>query len=353
MTTNTPNLSLVLYDDSTDLTATFLMWRLQISGPAVTSNFQLVDAWAGKYGLPTAPASGLINVLGIGNGGTGFSNKPLFDTGLPAYINGTTGVAGVATVSARRDHEHALPSGTGLDANTTNHGLLITAVAPAAGLINVLGIGNGETIWSNKPLFDTTNPAKIGTAAPGSQLIGARRDHVHDIDNASSTGIGAVELAIASEVDASVDTARAITPDALAGSNFGERCVQISLNGGLAALTTGDLAKLVIPSAMTGMNLVEVGANVGLNGVTGSSSSGIVAFTIKKGAVGTTGSTSMLSVNLTVDAGEYDSSTAATGAVINSDGTQTVGGGDVVYVGTTGAGTGVIYSNISLVFRQP
>jgi hypothetical protein len=341
MTTNTPNLSLVLYDDSTDLTATFLMWRLQISGPAVTSNFQLVDAWAGKYGLPTAPASGLINVLGIGSGETGFSNKPLFGTGLPAPIG--TANAGALVIGAREDHVHAIPA-TGLDASTTSHGFAIMASAPAATLLNVMGIGNGETAWSNKPLFDSTNPAKI---------IGARRDHVHDIDNASSTGIGAVELAIASEVDASVDTARAITPDALAGSNFGERCVQISLNGGLAALTTGDLAKLVIPSAMTGMNLVEVGANVGLNGVTGSSSSGIVAFTIKKGAVGTTGSTSMLSVNLTVDAGEYDSSTAATGAVINSNGTQTVGGGDVVYVGTTGAGTGVIYSNISLVFRQP
>ena len=68
---------------------------------------------------------------------------------------------------------------TTLDASTTLHGLAPKAVAPAAGLLSALGIGNGETAFTNKPLFDTTNPAALGTAAPGTQLVAARRDHVH------------------------------------------------------------------------------------------------------------------------------------------------------------------------------
>ena len=65
------------------------------------------------------------------------------------------------------------------DASTTKHGFAPKATAPASGLLSVLGIGNGETVRSDKALFDTTNPAAIGTAAPGTQLIAARRDHVH------------------------------------------------------------------------------------------------------------------------------------------------------------------------------
>ncbi len=68
---------------------------------------------------------------------------------------------------------------TDLNANTTNHGLLLQATAPAAGLMNFVGLTNGETAYLNKPLFDDTTPEATGTAAPGTQLIAARRDHVH------------------------------------------------------------------------------------------------------------------------------------------------------------------------------
>jgi hypothetical protein len=45
--------------------------------------------------------------------------------------------------------------------------------------MNFVGLTNGETAYSNKQLFDTTNPAALGSAGPGSQVIAARRDHVH------------------------------------------------------------------------------------------------------------------------------------------------------------------------------
>jgi hypothetical protein len=77
---------------------------------------------------------------------------------------------------------------TTANATTTKHGLLLKATAPASGLLSVVGIGNGETSYTNKALFDTTNPAALGVASPGTSLVAARRDHVHDAP-ASGTDI--------------------------------------------------------------------------------------------------------------------------------------------------------------------
>lgn len=71
---------------------------------------------------------------------------------------------------------------TDLNASTTAHGLLVKATAPAAGLINFAGIGNGETAYTNKALFDATTPAALASAAAtGSATVAARRDHVHAV----------------------------------------------------------------------------------------------------------------------------------------------------------------------------
>jgi hypothetical protein len=43
----------------------------------------------------------------------------------------------------------------------------------------VLAIANGETVRTDRAIFDTTNPEALGVAAPGTQVIAARRDHVH------------------------------------------------------------------------------------------------------------------------------------------------------------------------------
>jgi hypothetical protein len=57
---------------------------------------------------------------------------------------------------------------------------LSSPTAPGAGLLNVVGIGNGESAYGHKAIFDTTDPADVGTAAAaGTALVAARRDHVH------------------------------------------------------------------------------------------------------------------------------------------------------------------------------
>lgn len=84
-----------------------------------------------------------------------------------------------AATSQKLDDFGTPDDNTDLNANTTNHGLVVKAVAPAANVLNVVGIANGETVYANKAILDGTNPAALGVAAPGTSLIAAHRDHVH------------------------------------------------------------------------------------------------------------------------------------------------------------------------------
>jgi len=74
-----------------------------------------------------------------------------------------------------------LADNTTNNASTTKHGFEPKATAPASGLRSVLAIDNGETVRADKALFDATNPAAPGAAAPGSAMTAARRDHVHPL----------------------------------------------------------------------------------------------------------------------------------------------------------------------------
>jgi hypothetical protein len=129
----------------------------------------------------------------------------------------------------------------------------------------------------------------------------------------------------------------------LKGRDFCEKT--FALNGS-AALTTSHRAKYRIASYLNGMNLVEVAANCGTDGSAGSSSSGIPTFTIQNGT------TNMLSTNLTIDQGEYDSSTAATPAVIDTS-HDDVATGNIINTEVTVSGTGVTYAIITHVYALP
>jgi hypothetical protein len=83
------------------------------------------------------------------------------------------------------------------NASTTAHGYAPKATAPASGLVSVLAIGNGETVRSDKALFDTTNPAALGSVGPGTAVVAARRDHVHAMPSAADVGAAAATSFIA------------------------------------------------------------------------------------------------------------------------------------------------------------
>ena len=117
-----------------------------------------------------------------------------FDATAPStQAFGDSAAAGSAAVAARRDHKHAMPAapktvatdpvwdaagdlavGTGAD---TAGRLALTV--PPANILEVLGVVNGETTPTWKAVHDATAPAAIGSAAAGTALTAAHRDHVH------------------------------------------------------------------------------------------------------------------------------------------------------------------------------
>jgi hypothetical protein len=164
------------------------------------------------------------------------------------------------------------------------------------------------------------------------------------VTDASTSAKGKVELAISSEVDTGTSTSLAVTPDALAGSNFGKRTVQIAITAPDISLTTGDgKSYFVIPPELNGMNLVDADAAV----IT-SSSSGLPEIDIYN----VTDSHDMLSTNITIDVGEYTSYTATTAPVINTS-YDDVATGDIIRIDVDTAGTDTTGLIVILSFQLP
>ena len=139
---------------------------------------------------------------------------------------------------------------------------------------------------------------------------GATNIHSGNISSATDLAEGIVELAIASEVNTGSATDRAVTPDALAGSNLGTKSLQVTAFDYKTNITVGDGAAYVtVPSSYAGMNLVAVHARVITAGTTGTTD--IQIYNLTQTA-------DMLSTKIAIDSGETGSDTAATAAVIDT-----------------------------------
>ena len=320
-----------------------------------------------------APAAGLINVLGIANGETAITNKALFDATAPStQAFADAAAVGTAVASARRDHKHAMMAdpvtahaaaadphtgyrlesadhshqSTGAQAGKLDHGLALDGLADddhtQYQLESEKGAASGYASLSaatkvvEDPVNATATPtaSKIPIADAGGKVDGW-------VSASSTTVSGITEAAIASEVTTGTDAARAVTPDALAGSDYGKRVVPILLNAATALALT-DAAMFRVPAIMNGWNLVAVAAACKSPGSTANA----VTITVKNGA------TSMLSTNLTIDQDEMDSSNAATPAVIDTA-QDDVATAEQIWVEITGAGTAVTYLEVELTFQLP
>ena len=94
--------------------------------------------------------------------------------------------------------------------------------------------------------------------------------------------------------------------------NVGTRFIQLTVTDPNTTPSTGDgKAAVVIPSTLNGYNVVSV-----LGFVTTVSSSGTPTLALRRLRSGV--AVDVLSTNVTIDASEYTSSTAATAAVINA-----------------------------------
>lgn len=208
----------------------------------------------------------------------------------------------------------------------------ISSFIPTGHVISANGI-----VFTNRPTQNFTGNAV--TAVDNS--TNNRTDIIINLpDYASGSMAGLVAFATGSMVVTNgLSGSVVISPSALAHSNYGKRGVQIALNGNVA-LTTNDKAYFRIPSTFDGWNLVGINASV-----TGSSTSGSPTFTVKSG------SQTMLSTDLKINEGAYDSSVSGAGTINTSyDDVHT---GNRIEITPTTSGCGVTYAIVDLQFQLP
>lgn len=132
-----------------------------------------------------------------------------------------------------------------------------------------------------------------------------------------------VSIATPSEINTGTDNVKVISPDGLAGSNYGKVPVTFTVAGISTSVATGDgQGYFHIPAELNGMDLVDLEAFVVTAGTTSTTDIQIS---------NTTQAVDMLSTKLTIDSGETNSSTAATPAVIDTA-NDDVATGDVIEI---------------------
>lgn len=254
------------------------------------------------------------------------------------------------SIAATKLDDFATPDdNTDLNANTTNHGLLLKATAPAAGLYNYVGITNGETAYTNKALFDATVPSTQAfgdAAAAGSAAVAARRDHTHAMMAAPTTITGNAGSATV------LQTTRAIY-----GNNFDGSAALTQVIGSAYGGTGNGFSKFTgATTAEKTYTLPDADATILYSGgALGTPASGTVTNLTGTASIninGTVGATTPAAVKATtietsstIDLGHADDTTiarASAGVVsIQGSNIMTVASADTVTgvktLGTTGA----------------
>lgn len=158
--------------------------------------------------------------------------------------------------AAVKDSDLSLSDITTNDASTTKHGFVVKATAPAAGQINIVAIGNGETGYSNKALFDATTPQNVGTAATGTATTAARSDHVHGQASFINMGAGSTLTISGGEITVTESFHRIDTEGGAATDDLD------TINGG----STGDLLILASVAYARDPTLKDATGNLNLVG---------------------------------------------------------------------------------------
>lgn len=204
-----------------------------------------------------------------------------------------------------------------------------------------------QAIWSEvaRVLEIPAGSSSGASGSAGGDLTGTYPNP--SVVAASTTTAGKVELATAAETTTGTDATRAVTPDGLAGSEYGVEVVEIMASDMSTAITTGDgKAGFMVPTKLNGWNLIR--AHAGL--LAAQSSSGLPTVQIRRVRSGSPAD--MLSTKITIDANESTSHTAATAPVIDTS-NDDVATGDLLYVDIDVAGTGAKGLQIVLEFQLP
>lgn len=118
------------------------------------------------------------------------------------------------------------------------------------------------------------SPLAIGSSGDFLSVSGGvpawSSDVTAKVSQATTSLAGKSELATSAEVTTGTDTARTITPDALAGSNYGKRVVGLALFDSASSVEVGDgTYGIPITAELNGWNIIQVTAFVHTKGVTG------------------------------------------------------------------------------------
>jgi hypothetical protein len=278
-----------------------------------------------------------------------------------SVIGGTTPAAGTFTTlrgdSGVRVWDNGADAG-GYLVYDDDTGWEVKTAENAADDLTVASEAYNATNWNSDNTVPTKNDVRdqIETLQPLDADLTDLADGTlsgSKVEAATTTNQGASELATAAEVTTGSDATRAITPDALRGSDAGKRFVELILVGSDTAVTTGNAKGEVfyrVPSELNGWNLVDAALAVGTV-----SSSGTPTVQVRRRRLTSATATSdadMLSTPLTIDASEFDSKDAAAARVIDTA-NDDVATGDQVYGDYDVAGTGTKGGTLLLVFQKP
>lgn len=203
--------------------------------------------WLYATGSPT----GVVTVTGLDTDNTDPLN-PVVQIAVDGVTITGDGTPGDPLVAASGGGTWGSITGTlssQTDLQTALNGKLGTTLNSAQ-----IFVGNGSNVATGVAVSGDVSMANTGAAT---------------VISASDTVAGKVELATTAETNTGTDTARAVTPDGLAGSYAGTKSVSISVTAPTENTATGDgKAYITIPEALNGMNLVRATATVVTAGTT-------------------------------------------------------------------------------------